>query len=85
MTARSVQDDQFKPYFEQIDQIDESVNELANVAKYLDQYTRNLGSYALSMLDLDIMVTAALLKHSCHQLLLSLSGTPTELQLKPYL
>lgn len=39
----TIVDEKCQPYFEQIDQIDEAVNELANVAKYLDQYSRNLG------------------------------------------
>lgn len=36
-------DEKFKPYFEEIDQIDQSVNELANMVKYLDQYSKTLG------------------------------------------
>lgn len=35
-------DDAFKPYFEQISHIESSVDELANIVKYLDQYSKNL-------------------------------------------
>ncbi|KAL0480206.1 hypothetical protein AKO1_007209 [Acrasis kona] len=31
-----------QPFFDEIDQIDQSVNELSNTVKYLDSYTKNL-------------------------------------------